>query len=139
MRDEEGSFDVAPVGVRPLRIENALENFHVGLVDGIFECDGDHHGDVLDRYFSRRLDARRGAEALGQLAHVDGHVIAGGRAVGVSLGRAAEGLGLVGPVGALLRPVAEGRLGDAESVGAGQTLPFLSVVLANRFRSVRKK
>lgn len=49
VRDEEGRFDVATVGILTFATENFLVKSNVVVVDGIVECYSDHLGHVFGR------------------------------------------------------------------------------------------
>lgn len=49
MRYEEGRLDVTTIWILAFAIENFLVQLDVVVVDGIIECDSDHHRYILGR------------------------------------------------------------------------------------------
>jgi len=68
VRHEEGSLDLAAVGVLHLPAEDVLVQVDVVRVDGAVEGDGDHLGDLGGVNVARNSCPVRGAEAVRKLA-----------------------------------------------------------------------
>ena len=69
VRYEEGSLDVASVGILALSVEHILVQVDVVVVDGVVEADHDHLRDLTGVQFAGDFRARFGAETVGQQAN----------------------------------------------------------------------
>ena len=67
--DEEGSLDVAAVGVLTLSVENVLIQLDIVVVDGVVKSDRDHLRHILSREVAGDGGAVLRAEAVWQEAH----------------------------------------------------------------------